>query len=59
MQTDSILSILLMFYQYYLSNIDNYRGIALSPLFAKLFERCILDNYDYLLLSNYLQFGFK
>ena len=35
-----------------LCNIDNYRGITLSPFFAKLFEHCILDKYDYLLLSN-------
>ena len=42
-----------------LCNIDNYRGITLSPFFAKLFENCILDKYDYLLLSNYLQFGLR
>ena len=40
-----------------LCNIDNYRGITLS--FSKLVEHCILDKYDYLLLSNYLQLGFK
>ena len=40
-----------------LCNIDNYRGITLSSFFAKLFEHCILDKYDYLMLSNYLQFG--
>ena len=36
--------------------------IAVSPesfFFAKLFEHCVLDKYDYLMLSNYLQFGFK
>ena len=42
-----------------LCNIDNYCGINLSPFFAKLFEHCILDKYDYLMSSNYLQFGFK
>ena len=29
-----------------LRNIDNYRGITLSP-FSKLFEHRILDKYDY------------
>ena len=27
-----------------LCNIDNYRGITLSPYFANLFEHCILEN---------------
>ena len=31
----------------------------MSPFFAKLFEHCILDKHDYLLLSNYLQFSFR
>ena len=41
-----------------LCNIDNYLGITWSHFFAKLFEHCILDKYDYLMLSNYLQYGF-
>ena len=38
-----------------LCNIDNYRAITWSSFF----EHCILDKYDYLMSSNYLQFGFK
>ena len=42
-----------------LCNIDNYLGITLSPFLAKRFGHCILDKYDHLMLSNYLQFDFK
>ena len=40
-------------------SVDNYRGITPSSLFAKLVEHCNLYKYDYLMISNCQQFGFK
>ena len=37
---------------------DNYRPIALSPVISKIFEYCILNKYEYLFVSDNLQFGF-
>ena len=40
-------------------DIANFRGIALSSLFGKIFDNIILDRYCDKLLSSELQFGFK
>jgi hypothetical protein len=37
----------------------NYRGIALSSLFGKIFDAYVLTRYDTLLAASNLQFGFK
>jgi hypothetical protein len=37
----------------------NYRGIALSSLFGKIFDAYVLTRYDTLLASSNLQFDFK
>lgn len=41
------------------SDSTNYRGIALSSLYGKLFDNIVLSRYSSLLLSSELQFGFK
>ena len=41
------------------SDINNYRGITLSPIISKLFERCLVNRFEDHLLSDDLQFGFK
>jgi len=41
------------------SNVDNYRGITLSPCISKLFELCILTYLKPYLKTSALQFGFK
>lgn len=38
---------------------ENFRGITLSPLIAKIFEHCILFLYGKSFTSNDRQFGFK
>ena len=38
---------------------DNYRPIAITSVFSKIFERIILEKYKHLLQSNDNQFGFK
>ena len=42
-----------------LSVSENYRGIALSSIFGKVFDNIILDRYQCQLASSKLQFGFK
>ena len=40
-------------------NVDDFRGISISPVISKLFELCILERFsDYFESSDY-QFGFK
>ena len=39
--------------------VDDFRGIAISPVLSKVFEHCLLNRYcDYFVTSNN-QFGFK
>jgi hypothetical protein len=38
---------------------DDFRGIAISSVFSKLFESCVLDIFDVYLPSECNQFGFK
>jgi len=42
-----------------MSDSTNFRGIALSSLFGKLFDNIILDRYCHTLLYGELQSGFK
>jgi hypothetical protein len=42
-----------------MSDSDNYRAIALSSIFGKLFDLIVLDHYGSILSSSELQFGFK
>ena len=41
------------------NSLDNYRGITLIPVIAKLFELIILDLSADCLITDDLQFGFK
>jgi len=41
------------------NNDDNYRPITISPTVSKLFEYCVLEKFQGLLLSSDLQFNFK
>ena len=41
------------------SDSSNFRGIALSSVFGKVFDNIILDQYSARLQSSDLQFGFK
>ena len=41
------------------SDSSNFRGIALSSVFGKVFDNIILDRYSARLQSSNLQFGFK
>jgi hypothetical protein len=41
------------------SDVNNYRGITLSPTISKLFEMCLIENFGHLLTTSDLQFGFK
>jgi hypothetical protein len=38
---------------------DNYRGIAVSSIFCKIFDVIVLERYQHQLASYDLQFGFK
>ena len=38
---------------------DDYRGITISPIISKLFEKGILVNFESYFLSSDNQFGFK
>ena len=38
---------------------QNYRGIALSSLFSKIFDHCIISCEDAILKSDDLQFAYK
>jgi len=40
-------------------NFENFRGIALSSIFGKIFDNVILDKYHDKLSTSDLQFGFK
>ena len=40
-------------------SVDDFRGIAISPILSKLFESCILDRFQTFLGSADNQFGFK
>ena len=42
-----------------ISDSSNFRGIALSPVFGKVFDNIILQQYSDKLMSSELQFGFK
>ena len=42
-----------------LTNIKNYRGIALSSLISKLFDNCIISSNSYIFESDNLQFAYK
>jgi len=38
---------------------SNYRAITLSSIFAKLFDRILLDRYSDIINTSHLHFGFK
>jgi len=38
---------------------SNYRPITLSPVISTIFEYCLVQQYEHLLTSDTLQFGFK
>ena len=40
-------------------SLDDYRGITISPLVSKIFEKCVLASFDKYFLSSDNQFGFK
>ena len=42
-----------------LTNIKNYRGIALSSLISKLFDNCIISSNSYIFESDNLQYAYK
>ena len=42
-----------------ISDSSNFRGIALSPIYGKIFDNIILQQYSGELMSSELQFGFK
>jgi len=41
------------------TNMDNYRGITLSPVLSKIFENCLLLCFSDYFFTSDLQFGFK
>jgi hypothetical protein len=41
------------------SDYKNYRGIALSSIFGKIFDLYVLSRYESCLTTSNLQFGFK
>jgi len=41
------------------ADINNYRGITLSPCISKLFEMCLVERFAHLLVVSPLQFGFQ
>ena len=41
------------------NSLNNYRGITLIPVISKLFEILLLDYFENVLLTDYLQFGYK
>ena len=42
-----------------ITDVDNYRGITLSPVISKMFEYCVMGKFHELNVKNDLQFGFK
>jgi hypothetical protein len=40
-------------------SVDDFRGISISPVISKVFERCILKRYSGFLETSDSQFGFK
>jgi hypothetical protein len=42
-----------------MADSSNFRGIALSPVFCKIFDNIVLTLYNDRLMSSELQFGFK
>ena len=42
-----------------LTDSSNYRGIALSAIFVKIFDHIVLSRYQSKLITSDLQFGFK
>jgi len=42
-----------------INSVDNYRGITLTPVVAKVFECVLLSNREDVLATDNLQFGFK
>ena len=42
-----------------LTNIKNYRGIALSSLISKLYDNCIISSNSYIFEPDVLQFAYK
>ena len=40
-------------------SVDDFRGIAISPVISKVFEHCVLDRYQHFLTTVDNQFGFK
>lgn len=42
-----------------IADVNNYRGITLSPSISKVFEYCIVDRYCSYFHNSDLQFGFK
>ena len=41
------------------NSLNNYTGITLIPVTSKLFEILLLEYFENVLLTNYLQSGFK
>ena len=39
--------------------VDDFRGISISPILSKIFEKCIFDRYWRFLETSDSQFGFK
>lgn len=39
--------------------VDDFRGISISPVLSKVFEKCILDRYQRFFETSDSQFGFK
>ena len=40
-------------------SVEDFRGIAISPVLSKALEHCILDRYSEYFVTNDNQFGFK
>ena len=40
-------------------NVNDFRGISISPIISKVFEHCILDTYSEIFVTCDNQFGFK
>jgi hypothetical protein len=40
-------------------SVEDFRGIAISSVISKVFERCILDRYERFFVTHDNQFGFK